>query len=295
MNCLQTSNLLILVRPTEFVKFYDKEIIDLINYQFNDLVSILKQHKINLIVFDSVPNASVSVFPNNWVSSHVNQKTGNKTIVLYPMQNPIRRLERFSPVMNYILHDKSVKKIIDLTHYEAQGRFLESTGAFVLDRVNKTAYCGVAEKADSHLAYEWGRLMGYTIIEFETIDWDRKPVYHTNIVMTIGKQFAIICSEVIRFEEEKQIVLSSLKNSGRQVIIISFVQMHNFCAYCLQVRNQDDQLVLCLSQKAYESFRPQQLALLKAYCDGGLAVVEYSLIEYFGGGSVRCSLLEYGF
>src|SRR6185436_20236268 len=170
MDCVQTSNKLLLVRPTELVKFQDKEIKDLINYQFNDLVSTLERHQINIMVFDSAPQARASVFPNNWISSHVNRRTKEKKVVLYPMENSLRRLERRSPVMDYILNDDSVTKIINLSDYELEGQFLESTGAFVLDRVNKIAYCGVAKKANSHLAFEWGRLMNYTIIEFETID-----------------------------------------------------------------------------------------------------------------------------
>ena len=176
---IQTSDLIILVRPTALSRDYKPTIAKLINNQFNDLVSTLRRHQIEIKVFNSAPLAIDSVFPNNWVSSHVDHITKKKTIVLYPMENPNRRLERHSPLMDYIFKDPSVKKIIDLTDYESIGKFLESTGSFVLDRPNKIAYCGIAEKTNGSLATKWGTLMNYSVIEFETIDWDRKPVYHT--------------------------------------------------------------------------------------------------------------------
>jgi hypothetical protein len=284
-----------LVRPTELAPDQSLYIRELINYQFDDFVSTLKRYDVEINIFDSVPNAPASVFPNNWVSSHVNQKTNKKIIVLYPMENFFRRLERDSPLMDYIYKDKSVIEIIDLTDYELVGRFLESTGSLVLDRVNKIAYCGVAEKTNGNLAMEWSHLMKYTVVEFETIDWDRKPVYHTNILMSIGEQYVIICPDVIASKEDRKMVLSSLRKSGRRIIRITKPQLHNFCGNCLQVRNKFNGFVLCLSKKAYESFYPEQLKLLKSYCSGGLVVVEYSLLEHFGGGSIRCSLLEYGF
>lgn len=311
MDNLQTSNFLMLVRPTDlpclvgisnYCLHHNDEIKDLINYEFDKLVDQLKIYKVNIKVFDSVPGASAAVFPNNWVSSHVNQKDKTKTIVLYPMERKIRRLEREglkgegSPLMQYIYNDPTVTKIIDLTFYESFNMFLESTGALVFDRPNKIAYCGLSDKSNREVAMEWGKIMNYEVIIFETHNPYRhnNPVYHTNIMMNIGEHFVVICLDAIISEKDRQKVLSSLKKSGRKIIPITLEQMKNFCGNCLQVRNQDNQYILCLSQKAYDHFEPSQLAILKSYCDGGFVIGQYSLIELFGGGSVRCTLLEYG-
>lgn len=306
MDTSQTSNLLMLVKPTElpclvnllsFCQNYTHDIKQLIEDQFNHFVYTLKKHHINIKVFEAPPKAPASTFPNNWVSSHVNHKTHEKTIVIYPMQNQLRRLERESPLMDYIYDDPTATQIVDLTFYETLHMFLESTGSFVLDRINKVAYCGLSGKTNFNVAVEWGKIMGYQIIGFETFNPYRnnKPVYHTNIMMTIAEQYAIICLDSIISKDDQQRVLSQLKKSGRQIITITLEQMNNFCGNCLQVRNQSNQFVLCLSQKAYESFTPSQLTLLKSFCNGGFVIAEYSLIELFGNGSIRCSLLEYGF
>lgn len=261
---------------------------------FNRLVKGLSDKDIDVLAFESPPHARAATFPNNWVTSH--HDSNGKTIVIYPMQNPGRRIERDpqkSPLMHFILKDKSVEQIIDLTFFEKNNKFLEGTGSLVLDRINRIAFLGVAPKNNLDAATEWAKIMNYELCHFQTIGINHLPVYHTNVMMTIGQLFAIVCFDVIPSKKDQDKIKSLLKNTGRIIIEISFKQMTNYCANCLQVTNRKNQQVLCLSKTAYDAYTNQQKTLLESFCNGGFAVIDYSTIEYLGGGSVRCSLLEY--
>lgn len=304
MDNVQTSNLLILVKPTYLPCFQSKlnecsinpdKIHSLLNLEFDKFIESLKKYKIKVLVFDSPKNAEAATFPNNWITSHVNPQNKHKTIIIYPMENPNRRLERMSPLMNYIKEDSTVVKLIDLSFYERDQMFLEGTGSMVLDRVHKVAYCDSSSHTNLLLAKIWCLMMNYELCSFKTSDEYHSDVYHTNIMMSIGEQFVIICLPSIVSENDRRKVLLSLKKTGRIIINITIIQMAKFCGNCLQVRNQLNELVLCLSLTAYQAFEPYQLQILENFCNGGLMVINNHLMELFGGGSVRCNLLEYGF
>ena len=101
---------------------------------------------------DSDPPKPDAVFPNNWVSFHA-----DGTVVLYPMQAASRRAERRTAIIEQVARDTGfqVRRTVDLTRHEEQGRFLEGTGSLVLDHVARVAYVCRSPRTDETVAREW--------------------------------------------------------------------------------------------------------------------------------------------
>ncbi len=225
------------------------------------------------------------VFPNNWVSFHA-----DGTVVLYPLLAPNRRRERRPELIDWLRdeHGYRVERVVDLTPLEQHGQYLEGTGSLVLDRVNRLAYaCRSPRTHDAALA-EIGRALGYEIQPFDATDRDGHAVYHTNVLLSIGTRFAAVCSAALRDEAERRRIVARLAEH-RQVIDLSFEQLHSFAGNLLELRAGESP-VIALSAAALASLQGPQRRSLEAH--GDLVVADVGTIERHGGGSVRCMLAE---
>jgi hypothetical protein len=265
--------------------------------QFEQLLETLDQFKIKYQVYTSLPTTPSGIFPNNWITFH--WECDPPAIVVYPMNAKHRRRERglLVDILTDIMKQSHVNlslvnNVIDLTQYEQFGHYLEGTGSLVLDRQNKIAYACFSCRTHREVLDVWANRLKYQLCLFNAMDRHGEPIYHTNIMMSVGQQYVIVCMESIRDKREQQMLTNVIKQSGKISIPISLFQMGKFCGNCLQVINQDGLPVLCLSRSAYDNFTSKQLQLLKNFSLGGLAVIDFSLIEQQSGGSVRCSLLE---
>lgn len=261
--------------------------------EFESMVATLKANDIQVITLAS-PKGKLTpdaVFPNNWFSTHPNVN-GTTDIVLYPMLAESRRLERqLNELLHELKHHKvNVDNVIDLTQHENESKVLEGTGSLVLDRVNKIAYASLSLRTDKEVLQKFIDKMGYTSILFHSHDSKGQPIYHTNVVMSIGTEFAVISAESIINPGEKEAVLSSLKKTGKEIINISAHQMTRMAANILEVRAKDGAIKIIMSQTAYDAFTPRQLQELEQY--GDLVIVDIEHIEKIGGGSARCMLAE---
>ena len=140
-----------------------------------------------------VPETPDSVFPNNWFSTHE-----GGILVLYPMCAPNRRDERKEIFIEKIKNNFDCKNIVDLTHWEKEGKFLEGTGSMVLDRVNKIAYACKSPRTSEIVLNDFCTKLGYKPIMFNAVDQDNKMIYHTNVLMCVGSTFAILCCDTIK-------------------------------------------------------------------------------------------------
>jgi hypothetical protein len=255
--------------------------------EFDGFVTMLRGNGVNVIVINDTPSPHTpdSIFPNNWISFH-----DNGDILLYPMQAENRRLERREDIIRQLEENYSVKHVIDLSRFEAQNQFLEGTGSMVLDRVNKIAYACLSPRTDAEVLEAFSQEEGYKILLFNSVDSHNQPIYHTNVVMCIGSEFAVICLESIKVEQEKQLVINTLKGSGKEVIDISFDQMNRFAGNMLEVESTTGEKLLVMSQKAYQSLTAEQVATLSQYAR--LIYADLDTIETLGGGSARCMLAE---
>lgn len=259
--------------------------------EFDAFVNKLRSVGVNIIVVDDTvsPDTPDSIFPNNWISFH---ETGD--VVLYPMFAENRRAERREDILD-ILEDHGfvINEIMDYTSAEEDGFYLEGTGSIVLDRENGKAYCALSPRADEELFIEFCEDFEYSPVIFEafqTVNGERKLIYHTNVMMCIGDTFAVICADCIDDKKERKMVLDSLKGDGKEIILITEAQVNNFAGNMLEVLGADDRRYLVMSNSAYQSLTKKQIAQLEEH----LTILSSSLdtIEACGGGSARCMMAE---
>jgi hypothetical protein len=255
--------------------------------EFNDFVQVLRESDIDVTVIDDTPEPYTpdSIFPNNWVSFH-----DDGTICLYPMFAPNRRMERKPDVLKIVSDKFSVHNKIDFSYYEQQNFFLEGTGSMVLDRENKIAYACLSPRTDIKVLKVFCDHMGYKAVVFDAVDERGNAIYHTNVMMCIADKYIVICMESLPRKREKDEVIAVIKNSGKEIIEISFAQMNHFAGNMLQLNNGNDEKLLVMSTQAYESLSPKQIKKLSSYNK----IIHSSLttIETNGGGSARCMMAE---
>jgi hypothetical protein len=257
--------------------------------EFDGLANRLVRLGVRVVVAEDTPEPAKpdAIFPNNWVSFH-----DDGTVVLYPMQAPNRRLERRADVIQQVLTQGGflATRTVDLTHHEAQRRFLEGTGSLVLDRSHRVAYAALSPRTHGDVLDEFARVLGYEVVTFNAADARGTPIYHTNVLMAVGSAFAVVCSEAIGDGHEREAVQGSLRASGHRVVEITLEQMQLFAGNLLELAPAAGGRVIALSSAAWSVFTAPQRRILESY--GEPCVAPIPVIERLGGGSVRCMLAE---
>lgn len=303
----QTTNTILMIRPIGFrmneqtaVNNYYQKVIDNLlpetvnakaQQEFDAYVEKLRGVGINVVVVDDTKEFDTpdSIFPNNWVSFHE-----NGTVGLYPMFAENRRLERREDVLEALESQGfKIENIVDYTSAEAEDVFLEGTGSLLLDRKNRKAYCALSPRADEGLFIEFCEDFEYTPVVFtanQTVNGERKAIYHTNVMMCLAETFAVICIDCIDDKKERKQVVKHLTEDGKEVIRITEDQVNNFAGNMLQVKGANDELFLIMSQAAYDSLSKAQISIIEKHCK----ILSSSLdtIEACGGGSARCMMAE---
>ena len=255
--------------------------------EFNDFVAVLQKNKVDVTVIeDSLePSTPDSIFPNNWISFHEDGR-----IFLYPMFAVNRRMERKARVLDAVKNKFAVSEIIDLSKYESDELFLEGTGSMVLDRENKITYACISPRTDKKLLDEFCRLANFTPVTFRSTDSKGADIYHTNVMMCIASDYAVICLESIADDEERKNIIASLQKTNKEIVDISLQQLNSFAGNMLQVKNADDELLLVMSSQAYNSLTAAQIDILHKHN----RIIHSSLlsVETAGGGSARCMMAE---
>lgn len=303
----QTTNSILMIRPVAFRmneqtavnNYYQNVLEDLtpevVNQraqeEFDTMVQKLRMAGVEVTVVDDTldPDTPDSIFPNNWISFHE-----NGDVAFYPMFAENRRAERREDILD-LLEDKGyqIDNIVDYTEAEDDGIFLEGTGSLLLDRANAKAYCALSPRADEELFIEFCEDfdMAPVIFEaFQTVDGERLPIYHTNVMMCLGQKFAVVCTDCVDDKKERKMLLENLKKDGREVIVISEDQVNRFAGNMLEVLGSDDRPFIVMSESAYKSLRAEQIASLEKY--GTLLYSNLDTIEACGGGSARCMMAE---
>jgi hypothetical protein len=256
--------------------------------EFEALARRLSQARINTLILDDNPDPPKpdAVFPNNWLSFH-----SDGTIVLYPMATRARRLERNADAMTSLLQSSGfvVRRVIDLTAHEKEDRFLEGTGSLVLDRPRRQAYASLSVRTDRDAIAEFDQQLDYSTLVFEAADASGRPIYHTNVLMSLGTRFAVLCTEAV-VEGARAALIAELEASGRKLIEVDYEQMGRFACNLIELQNRDREPVIALSAASLEAFKPDQIRMLESF--GELVPVPIPTIEAVGGGSVRCMIAD---
>lgn len=259
--------------------------------EFDALVNKMKSVEIEVDVIQdtSTPYTPDSIFPNNWFSSHQ-----NNTLIIYPMFAENRRLERtkFLPSLKKLFLNKTVN-IIDLTSSEKENKFLEGTGALVLDRINKIAYCSLSPRANEVVLDEFCKLTNYKSLKFhsaQNFNNISTSIYHTNVMMGVTENFVVVCLESISDLKERDALKNSILNSKKEIINISLSQILKFCGNVLELKNSHGKRYTLMSKSAFEGFTKEQIDVIKKSSE--IIYSDISTIETYGGGSVRCMIAE---
>lgn len=297
MRFSQVPHTILLVRPAAFgynpetamSNAFQKEPKDTILVQknalkeFDTVIDVLNQKKISTIVIEDLiePKTTDAIFPNNWITTHEDGK-----IILYPMMAPSRRNERRIDIVDLLKKEFRVSEVVNLSSYEHQNQFLEGTGSIVFDHANQLAYACMSDRTHPEVLNKLCDLINYKPILFHAADEEGISIYHTNVMMWVGKSLAGICLDSIKSDEEQEIILNELANSNRKVIALSYSQMSNFAGNMFEVQAIDGSQYLLMSQSAYDSLLPGQLAEIEKYVK--ILPLDIATIEESGGGSIRC-------
>ena len=303
----QITDTILMIRPVAFrmneqtaVNNYYQKVVDSLlpetvnakaQQEFDAFVEKLKAVGVNVVVVDDTTDTDTpdSIFPNNWVSFHE-----NGDVALYPMFAENRRNERREEILD-LLEDKgfNIDNIVDYTSAEEDDIFLEGTGSIVLDRVNQKAYCALSPRADEELFIEFCEDFEYTPVIFEafqTVNGERKQIYHTNVMMCVGDTFAVICADCIDDKKERKMVLENLKEDGKEIILLTEQQLNNFAGNMLQVNGADNKSYLVMSDAAKQVLTKDQITKIEKHTE--ILSANLDTIEACGGGSARCMMAE---
>nr|ADI21783.1 uncharacterized protein conserved in bacteria containing a pentein-type domain [uncultured gamma proteobacterium HF0130_22O14] len=257
-----------------------------VDSEFTNMVKILTHHEIDHIVFDDINDLGSpdAIFPNNWITFHE-----DGTVVLYPMMSSKRRNERRLDIVESLSNQGFlVSNTIDMSYLENKAEYLEGTGSLILDRVSKKAYACISSRTSSEAISVFAKNMNYQVIEFRsTTDI---PIYHTNVMMSLGEDTALVCFDAIEEKEISNQLEMQLKDSGRTLIYVTIDQMNNFLGNALEVRNKKDEKYLLMSDTAKKSLTKEQERMIEDRLN--LLSFPIPTIEKYGGGSVRCMLAE---
>jgi hypothetical protein len=257
--------------------------------EFEGLKATLEAGGIRVCAYDDTrePHTPDAIFPNNWVSFHA-----DGTVVLYPMEAPNRRTERRQDIIESLTRDHRfvVREIVDLTHHEQDGHYLEGTGSLVLDRVNRVAYACLSSRTHLDALGEFAQRLDYEVLAFDAVDENGAPIYHTNVLMNVGEKIAVICDEALPRRDQRTAVLESLAKSGHEVMPLTFDQLNAFAGNMLELRTASGARVVAMSERALSSLTDRQRGKLEA--NGAIISAPIDNIERSAGGSVRCMLAE---
>lgn len=259
---------------------------------FNHFVSLLKNHGVNVLLLKNHSQIKTpdAVFPNNWFS--IQTINNQLTLILYPMLEPNRRAERCQKQLIELLNQQhiSLEKIIDLTYYESENKALEGTGSIVFDHDNHVLYISLSPRSDITVLNHLIKEIDYQAVTFISHDKTGHTIYHTNVMMSIGKKFAVICKESISNLHEQEAIMAWLTQSGKEIITISIEQMHQMAGNILELQSQTGDSLLVMSDRAYHAYSAEQLQQLIQFAN--IIHCDLNIIETIGGGSARCMLAE---
>ncbi len=253
--------------------------------EFDAMIEQLRSNQIDVHIFidTPLPLKPDALFPNNWISIH---ESGQ--IVLYPMLALNRRLERRVDIVDYFKTHFHIKEVIDFSSQEDHGIFMEGTGSVVFDHTNLLAYACRSPRTDTILLEEICNKLGYKSIVFDAVDESGMQIYHTNVMMCVGSRFVVLCLDSILKEEDQEELLNKFKETGHQVIAISFIQLNSFAGNMLEVENVKGETFVIMSRQALDSLLPGQVSAISKFAT--IIPIAIPTIEKFGGGSVRCMM-----
>jgi hypothetical protein len=265
---------------------FPNNVTDIALGEFDNAVRALRSRDINVWVYQDENGQSPDViFPNNWFTTHP-----GGIFITYPMKHTIRRQERSNDFVKWFGDRYDISDHMRYEFKEEEGLYLEGTGSLVFDHLGKTVYASRSQRTSETLAMEIAEVLGYEPVIFNACDKEGFPIYHTNVVLSVGFNLAIWCPEVIESDRQRDLILHKLQFRGRSILEMSFEQLERFACNTLELSNKNGDSCLVISRTAFESYSDEQIKVLNAMTNP--IIVNIPTIEYIGGGSIRCMLAE---
>lgn len=296
----QSTNSVLMIRPQRFYPnpetaadnafqsraMRDSEWTAAARNEFDAAVNTLRHAGVNVHAFDDTaePEKPDAVFPNNWISTHHDGR-----VALFPMYSASRRSERRHDIVDELRKSYRITEVIDYAHFEEHGFCLEGTGSLVLDHVNRIAYISLSNRSNPKLIERFAEDFGYDPVTFTSIGPDGHPIYHTNVMMCVGTNFALVGFDTISNGSEKEHVRGRLESTGKQIIELEPDQVANFAGNAIELDNGHGDKLLVASARAITAFDERQRRILRQHVT--LVPLELPTIE-LGGGSARCMIAE---
>jgi hypothetical protein len=251
--------------------------------EFDQAVELLRSAGVTVHVFEdtALPEKPDAVFPNNWFSTHHDGR-----VALYPMYSPARRNERRRDVIDELGKIYRISALVDYSSYEQRGLHLEGTGSLVLDYVNRIAYVSLSKRSNRELVARFCKDFSFEPILFESVGDDGRRVYHTNVVMCVGSEFALVGLDLIADPGQRETIRRRLEASGKKVIELDRDQVSNFAGNAIELHNEKGKL-LVLSARAASVLSDDQRAIIERHAQ--LVQLSLPTIE-LAGGSARCMI-----
>ncbi len=297
----QCASHILMIKPVNF--FFNKETTDsnvfqkkselsnnelkkIILNEFEEAIEIIENMGVSINLIDPLLENNIpdQVFPNNWF-----QVTHDGNLILFPLQSNNRRKERQLYIIDQIKNHYQISDVIDLSNYETNNLFLEGTGSVVLDHNARTAYAVHSSRTSEEVFKKYCNIIDYKDVLFNAYDENGTPVYHTNVLMSIGPGFSVICLDLIPKVERKSVSVSLIANK-LEIIEIEENQMMNFCGNILTLLSENGEYLVVMSERAKLAFRKEQLRVISKYAK--IISVPINHIESIGGGGIRCMMAE---
>jgi hypothetical protein len=255
--------------------------------EFDNFIATLRANDIDVIVVEDTPEPQKpdAVFPNNWFCS-----LPDGTVAVFPMFAANRRIEKRNDLVKMLGSNYKVKDVEDWSKYEAENLFLEGTGSMLIDHDTKIIYACISPRTDNTLLEKFAKEHGYKAVAFHSKDENGKDIYHTNVIMHLGEDYAVVSLDSIQNDAERKTVSEMLVGTGHEIIPITLQQVYAFAGNMLQIKNKKGARITILSTTSYESLMEEQKQILERHTK--LLPLDISTIETIGGGSVRCMMAE---
>jgi len=260
-------------------------------HEFSAMVDTLRRHQVEVLVLQqraSEQPAPDAIFPNNWFSTRSDGK-----LFIYPMKTANRQaevqVENLTQTLN--LAGYQVSEVIDLRNSLPPGSILEGTGSLIFHHQSALLFAALSERCQANALAQFAHNYGYQSVAFDSADEQDQPIYHSNVMMSCGDQFAVINDASLTDKQQKNELLKTLANHLEDVICISQQQMgESFCGNILQIRDLNNDPCIVMSATAYGGFESIQIKTLEKH--GDLVICDIPTIEFVGGGSARCMIAE---
>lgn len=248
--------------------------------EFDRAVEALREKNIHVDVIEDFDDKTPdSIFPNNVFVTF----PGKIFICEMYTDNRNEEYDKILPKLKKILdYDKA--EIVDFRNND--GRVLEGTGAVVIDRWNNICYGSLSKRCDKGEFLKFCKVFDLKPVYFKSKD-KGTYIYHTNVLMMVGEKFAIIADDLI--VENKEEVLKSLRESGKEIISLNQEEFDNFAGNSIELKG-DDKNILLIAQSAYDHLRKENKEKIEKQDE--ILPIDVETISKYGGGSIRCMIAE---